>query len=374
MYFAIFGKMKVDGNSYCSIWPDAIREDVVHVIDQRMLPHRFSVADLRNIDEMCTAIRDMWVRGAPLIGAGAAWGMYLATFEGSFQHDTTGTLNKAYRDLMDTRPTAVNLLWALEEARNAVKGLSGKDVIRSALRKNAEKICSADIAVNRSIGESGLPLLEAIAERKKGGVVQILTHCNAGWLATVDYGTATAPIYLAHAKNIPLHVYVSETRPRNQGAHLTAWELLQEGIPHTLIADNASGYLMQSGRVDIVLVGTDRTTRNGDVVNKTGTYLKALAAKANHIPFYVALPSTSIDSARHVPLADIPIEERDADEVKYVLGLAEDGLQKVLICPPETPASNFAFDITPSEYISGLITERGLCEASEQALSAMFGI
>jgi methylthioribose-1-phosphate isomerase len=358
--------MKVGDRHYRSIWlaPDG---RTVQIIDQTRLPHDFVVVDLTTMDQAATAIRDMWVRGAPLIGATAAYGMALQM---AADPSDTG-LSHGYDTLYRTRPTAVNLRWALDEMRRLLAPLAPAERAEAAYAR-AAAICDEDVEINRRIGAHGLSVIEAIAARKPGPV-NILTHCNAGWLATVDWGTATSPIYHAVAKGIPVHVWVDETRPRNQGAHLTAWEMASHGIPHHLIVDNAGGHLMQHGQVDMVIVGTDRTTARGDVCNKIGTYLKALAAHDNAIPFYVALPSPTIDWTVQDGLAEIPIEERSGDEVSLVQGKLADGTRTSLrISPEATPAGNPAFDVTPARLVTGLITERGISPATEAGLAAMF--
>jgi methylthioribose-1-phosphate isomerase len=358
--------MLVDGRPWRSIW---VADDArtVQVIDQRHLPHDFVVADLVTMDQAAVAIRDMWVRGAPLIGATAAYGMALQMAA----DPSDAGLGHGFDRLLATRPTAVNLRWALEDMRARLAPLAASDR-RDAAYARAARVCDEDVAINHRIGLHGLTLISDIAARKDGPV-NILTHCNAGWLATVDWGTATAPVYLAAAQGIPVHVWVDETRPRNQGAHLTAWEMAGQGISHHLITDNAGGHLMQRGQVDIVIVGTDRTTARGDVCNKIGTYLKALAAHDNGVPFHVALPSPTIDWRVQDGLTGIPIEERAADEVHHVQGLAEDGTRtRLRISPLATPAANPAFDVTPARLVTGLITERGLCAATTAGLAALF--
>jgi methylthioribose-1-phosphate isomerase len=359
--------MKVDGKPTRTIWlePDGWS---VGVIDQTALPHRYVTARLTNLAEAAHAIRAMVIRGAPLIGAAAAYGMCLALREDASDE----ALERAYATLLAARPTAINLKWALEEMLAAVRNRPRAERTAAAYRRAAE-ICDEDVAINKAIGRNGLPLIEAVAARKKPGEpVNVLTHCNAGWLATVDVGTATAPIYLAHDKGIAVHVFADETRPRNQGASLTAWELGHHGVPHTVIADNTGGHLMQHAMVDLAIVGTDRVTANGDVCNKIGTYLKALAAHDNGVPFYVALPSSSIDW--NLPDGrSIPIEQRGADEVSFVWGRDEDGkIGKVRISPDATRAANYAFDVTPARLVTGLITERGVCAASNAGLRGLF--
>lgn len=360
--------MNVQGRPTRTIWPSADGA-AVEIIDQTRLPHAFATERLETLDAAAHAIRAMLVRGAPLIGATAAWGLWLA-----LRRDATdAALAKAHATLLATRPTAVNLRWALDRVRAHVAPLAVNQRA-SAARQLAMDICEEDVALNRGIAAAGLPLIRAAAARKKPGErVNVLTHCNAGWLATVDLGTATAPIYAAHDAGIPLHVWVDETRPRNQGASLTAWELLNHGVPHTVIADNAGGHLMQHGEVDLIIVGTDRTTASGDVCNKIGTYLKALAAHDNGVPFYVAAPSPSIDWTLHDGLRDIPIEERDAREVSHLTGRQADGtVATISILPEGSAAANPAFDVTPARLVTGLITERGVCAANAEALKKLF--
>jgi methylthioribose-1-phosphate isomerase len=309
----------------------------------------------------------MAVRGAPLIGATAAWGLYLAALE----KPQAAAIKAAADSLLEARPTAVNLRWAVERMLRIVDTQDPAD-LAGAMRRDAQAICAEDVEISRGIGEHGVRLLADIARRKPGKPVNVLTHCNAGSLATINYGTATAPIYFAQQRGIDVHVWVDETRPRNQGSQLTAWELAESGVPHTLIVDNAGGHLMQHGHVDIVITGTDRTTRCGDVANKIGTYLKALAARDNDIPFYVALPSTTIDWHSRDGLREIPIEERDADEVSWVYGVGDGGPVRVRTTAAGTPVSNYAFDVTPARLVTGLVTERGICEASEAGLLGLF--
>ncbi len=360
--------MKVDGKPMRSIWlePDGWS---VGVIDQTRLPHRLVTARLATLEDAAHAIRAMQIRGAPLIGATAAYGVCLA-----LRADPSDeALERAYAVLLETRPTAINLKWALDEMVAAVRNRPRSERGAAAYRRAAE-ICEQDVAINSAIARHGLPLIEAVAARKKPGErVNILTHCNAGWLAAVDVGTATAPIYLAHDSGIPIHVFADETRPRNQGASLTAWELGHHGVPHTVIADNTGGHLMQHGRVDLVIVGTDRVTANGDVCNKIGTYLKALAARDNNVPFYVALPSPTIDFAVADGVAEIPIEERSADEVATMTGRTADGrIETVRIVPDGSPVANYGFDVTPARLVTGLITERGVVAAAKSALAGAF--
>jgi methylthioribose-1-phosphate isomerase len=359
--------MKINGQPYRTIWLDVNGENV-SIIDQTRLPHEFIIVPLRSCEEAAVAIQTMLVRGAPLIGATAAWGVYLAAKEDASE----SALEKSFERLLLTRPTAVNLRWALEKAKNTLFALPKSERVDSAKRL-ATKICEEDVNNCRLIGGHGAEIIRKIWESKgKTQPVNILTHCNAGWLATVDWGTATAPIYVAFEQKIALHVWVDETRPRNQGASLTAWELGQQGVPHTLISDNAGGHLMQSGKVDLVLTGTDRTAANGDVANKIGTYLKALAAYDNNIPFYVGLPSSTIDwNCNHG--RDIPIEEREQSEVLTLTGLTKAGnIETINIAPAKTRAANPAFDVTPARLVTGLITERGVCEASAEGLKLLY--
>jgi methylthioribose-1-phosphate isomerase len=360
--------MNVAGRSYRTIWPSADGA-AVEIIDQTRLPHAFATARLATLDDTAHAIRAMLVRGAPLIGATAAWGMWLALRADA----SDAALAHACTTLLATRPTAVNLHWALDRVHAHVARKPPAERAAAA-RLLAIEICAEDVALNRGIGAAGLPLIRAIPARKKsGGCVNVLTHCNAGWLATVDVGTATAPIYAAHAAGIPVHVWVDETRPRNQGASLTAWELLNHGVPHTVIADSAGGHLMQHGRVDLVIVGTDRTTATGDVCNKIGTYLKALAARDNGVPFYVAAPSPSIDWTVRDGVREIPIEERSAREVTHLSGrLADGSIATIALTPEGSAAANPAFDVTPARLVTGLITERGVCPATTEGLAQLF--
>ena len=357
--------MKVDGRSYRTLWPTADGR-AIEVIDQTLLPHRFATRRIGDLDSAVVAIKTMVVRGAPLIGAAGAYGLALALRDAA----DDASLERAHSALLASRPTAVNLRWALDDVRARVAPLPPRARAAAAWARAAE-ICDEDVALNRRIGEAGLPLIEA-AHRARGRVVNVLTHCNAGWLATVDWGTATAPIYLAHDRGVPVHVFVDETRPRNQGAALTAYELGQHGVPHTLIADNAGGHLMQHGQIDLCIVGADRITARGDAANKIGTYLKALAARANHVPFYVAAPHTTIDWTIENGL-EIEIEQRSADEVTHITGRLDDGgIARVALAPPGTRAVNPAFDVTPAELIEAFITDRGLCPATKPALAALF--
>jgi methylthioribose-1-phosphate isomerase len=359
--------MKVDGRHYRSIWrsPDGWS---VSAIDQRRLPHEFVIARLTTCTEAAEAIRSMLVRGAPLIGATAAYGMALAMRD----DNSDSAIERAYQTLIATRPTAINLKWALEEMRSVLRPLPPSARMDAAYAR-ADDIAEEDVVINQGIAKNGLALIEAIAAKKPGEAVNVLTHCNAGWLAAVDWGTATAPIYLAHDRGISVHVWVDETRPRNQGASLTAWELGHHGVPHTVIPDNTGGHLMQHGKVDLVILGTDRVAANGDVCNKIGTYLKALAAHDNGVPFYVALPSPTIDFSVADGITQIPIEQRGGEEVTHMTGLTGDGrIETVRIVPEGSPVANYAFDVTPARLVTGLITERGVLKADRAALSAAF--
>ena len=359
--------MKVDGKHTRTIWVEPDRS--VGTIDQTLLPHRYATIRLETVEDAARAIKTMQVRGAPLIGAAAAYGMALATR----QDASDAALERAYALLLATRPTAVNLKWALDEMMAALRNRPRAERIAAAYRR-AQEIADEDVEINAAIGRHGLKLIEAIAAKKKlGEPVNVLTHCNAGWLATVDWGTATSAIYQAHDQGIPVHVWVDETRPRNQGASLTAWELGQHGVAHTVIPDNTGGHLMQHGEVDIAIVGTDRVTAQGDVANKIGTYLKALAAKDNNVPFYVALPSPTIDFTVLDGVKEIPIEQRGADEVTTMTGRMADGrIESVRIVPDGSNVANYGFDVTPARLITGLITERGVVVATRAALAEAF--
>ncbi len=367
--------MKVKDTHYRSVWVHSTEPASIGIIDQRHLPHRWVIEHLESPEQVFNAIRDMHTRGAPLIGAVAAYGVWLAA---AAEPANAEAILKICDYLDQARPTAINLAWALERQRKVIASASWGDAAQSAgveaLLAEAKRIADEDVACNEAIGRHGLQLIEDLHQRHPDRPVNILTHCNAGWLATVDWGTATSPMYQAWDAGIPLHVWVDETRPRNQGAQLTAWELGQHGIPHTLICDNAGGHLMQHGKVDMVITGTDRTTRQGDVANKIGTYLKALAARDNGIPFYVALPSSTVDWQVRNGLKEIPIEERNGDEVRKVQGLniSRSEADEVLICPADSPAANPAFDVTPARLVSALITERGVCPASEEGLLSLF--
>lgn len=364
--------MHINGKLYQTIWEHPDDVSIIQIIDQRNLPHELLIEELKTTSDFENAIREMHVRGAPLIGATAAYGIYVACIEASRSAHFEQHLQQAANRLKQTRPTAVDLFNLIDRCLDRIAVIDTiPDKVNTALAE-ARLICSETINYCHQIGLHGVTLIEAIYAQTNQPV-QILTHCNAGWLATVQYGTATAPIYEAHKRGIPLHVWVDETRPRNQGARLTAFELGQEGIPHTIIADNTGGLLMQKGQVDMVIVGSDRTSRNGDVANKIGTYLKALAAYDNQIPFYVALPESSFDFSMANGVEEIPIEERSAEEIRYMQGIDEDGaLKKVLICPPESPAINYGFDVTPAKYITRIITERGICAASESGILSLY--
>ena len=355
--------MRINGKALRTIW---FEDNKVKIIDQTKLPHQFIIKDLKTVKDAINAIKVMEVRGAPLIGGTAAYGIVLAIIE----KNDLSFINQAAEDLINSRPTAINLKWAVDRMLKKIKGVNSKEILTLALNE-AKAICEEDIGFCKSIGEHGLKIIEAIYKKKKD-TVNILTHCNAGWLATIDWGTATSPIYHAHQKGIKVHVWVDETRPRNQGANLTSYELNEEGVPNTIIADNTGGILMQRGQVDMCIVGTDRTLANGDVCNKIGTYLKALAAKDNNVPFYVALPSSTIDW-KIKEAKDIPIEERNSEELSHIEGVNKKGeIEKFLIYPKKSKAMNLAFDITPAKYVTGLITERGICDASKEGLQKLF--
>ncbi|MDA8972330.1 S-methyl-5-thioribose-1-phosphate isomerase [bacterium] len=360
--------MKINGKKFHTIWLKENDEQIVQIIDQRFLPHEFVIENLETVDDVERAIREMHVRGAPLIGVAAAFGMYLSALEAIDNQQFTKYINESAEKLKAARPTAVNLAWAVDQQLELVS--ENYKILPSILLENAERIKKESIDRCKKIGEFGLPLIEDIYQRTEQ-IVNILTHCNAGWMACIDYGTATAPIYAAHDKGIPVHVWVDETRPRNQGARITAFELQEHGVPHTVITDNAGGHLMQHGEVDMVLVGTDRTARNGDVCNKIGTYLKALAAKDNNIPFYVGAPTSSIDFSLKNGF-EIPIEERGEEEVKYIQGMCDGEIKKILLTPKASPAANFAFDVTPARLVTGLITEFGICKASQEELLRLY--
>ena len=356
-------------SAFRTIW--TTEDNDVEVIDQRMLPHNWVVKKLVTYTDAENAIKEMIVRGAPLIGATAAYGIYLAAREKVKKNLPDSFMDEAFTALRASRPTAVNLFWALDRMKKALENTS--DLVQTAWLE-AGNIVEDDVETCRMIGVHGLPIIEALSHQKKGETVHILTHCNAGMLGCIEWGTISSPIYQAVEKGIKVHVWVDETRPRNQGANLTCYELTRHGVDHTLIVDNTGGHLMQHGMVDMVIVGTDRTTRKGDVANKIGTYLKALAAKDNNIPFYVALPSTTLDWNISDGLKEIPIEERNQDEVKYVIGKSKTTgeMDEVLICPETTNAANYGFDVTPARLVTALITERGVCAATEEGLVSLF--
>src|SRR5438067_9997176 len=356
--------MNVRGRHYRTIWPKPDDDRVIQLIDQRFLPHQFVIEEVRTVAEMAAAIREMHVRGAGLIGAAAGYGMYLATFESD--------LNAAAEQLKATRPTAVNLAWAIDRQLRNIGGATTPEQRQRVAFQTAQEIADEDAEYCRRIGGHGVELIRNLSAKKKSAPVNILTHCNAGWLAFVDHGSATSPIYAAHDAGIPVHVWVDETRPRSQGSKLTAWELGEHGVPHTVIADNAGGHLMQRGNVDAVMVGTDRTTYTGDVANKIGTYLKALAAKDNAVPFYVALPSSSFDWSIRDGVREIPIEERGSEEVSHADGWHGGEQIEVRVTPQSSAAANFGFDVTPRQLVTGLITERGICQANEESILGLF--
>jgi len=364
--------MNVEGKNYRTIWLNENNDAIISIIDQRFLPHKFVIENLTSVNEVAIAIVDMHIRGAGLIGATAGYGMYLAVLESKGKESFDEHLIHLANKLKSTRPTAVNLEWAVNKQIAAIsKGETMEEKI--AIAKNtAQQIADEDAQYCKRIGEHGVNIIQQISKSKNAEVVNILTHCNAGWLAFVDHGSATSSIYEAHKRGIKVHVWVDETRPRNQGASLTAWELLQQGIPHSVIADNTGGHLMQHALVDLVITGADRVTRTGDAANKIGTYLKALAAFDNNIPFYVALPSSTFDWNISDGIKEIEIEERNPDEVKYMQGLCDGELKTILITPLNSAAVNYGFDVTPSRLISGLITERGVCKANEQAILKLF--
>jgi methylthioribose-1-phosphate isomerase len=363
--------MKVNGKNLRTIWLDSDKK-TVKIIDQRQLPHELRIVDLQTVDDVIMAIKDMYVRGAPLIGVTGAYGVYLAALNAPDPQVKDAYLMTACERLKSTRPTAVNLAWAVDTVLAAVLKEKPPDRRIRAAKDQAARITEQEVEHCKNIGIHGLPLIEAISRQKKGQPVNILTHCNAGWLACIEYGTATAPIYTAFDRGIDLHVWVDETRPLNQGNRLTAWELGKHGVRHTIITDNAGGHIMQQGKVDMVIVGSDRTTTTGDVANKIGTYLKALAAKDNNIPFYVALPSSTFDWNLRDGIKEIPIEERDPDEIRYIEGRLDAKAARVLICPEKSAVANYAFDVTPAKYVTGFITERGICRATEEEIKRLF--
>jgi methylthioribose-1-phosphate isomerase len=365
--------MNVNGKRYRTIWLKESDPSVVQIINQQVLPFKFEILDLRTVEDVRRAIKDMHVRGAGLIGASAAYGMYLAALEAD-ESNFDQHLKASAEILKKTRPTASNLAWAADIMLSKLIGSKARlSEKRESARLQAQAITDSDAESCKNIGLHGLEIIKAISAKKNGEAVNILTHCNAGWLAFVDYGSALSPVYAAFDAGIKVHVWVDETRPRNQGASLTAWELGGHGVPHDLVPDNAGGHMMQHGLVDMVITGADRVTRQGDAANKIGTYLKALAAKENNIPFYVALPSSTFDFKMRDGLKEIPIEERDASEVRLIYGKTVNGLLETLqICPDATPARNWGFDVTPNRYITGLITERGICPASEQGILSLY--
>ena len=357
--------MKIEGKQYRTICFDE-KSQTVKIIDQTKLPHQFIIKDLKTVKDAINAIKTMEVRGAPLIGGTAAYGIVLAVME----NNDLEFIKKSSEELIKSRPTAINLQWAVHRMNNKLSMVNSNDLFNIAL-KEAKEICDEDVKFCENIGLNGLKIIEEIYNKKKD-TINILTHCNAGWLATINWGTATSPIYHAKKKGIPVHVWVDETRPRNQGANLTSYELNEEQIPNTIIADNTGGILMQRGEVDMCIVGTDRTLSTGDVTNKIGTYLKALAAHDNNIPFYVALPSSTIDWDIK-DFKEIPIEERNSEELSHIEGLDENNnIKKILIYPKKSKAMNLAFDVTPAKYVTGLITEKGVCEASKEGLTKLF--
>ena len=364
--------MKVNGTNYHTIWLHPKIQYGLQVIDQRKLPFEFAVVDLLTVRDAFEAIRNMTVRGAPLIGVTGAYGVCLGLLHAT-ENNWSTALKESAGLLKSARPTAVNLALLVDEMCSSLSKCLSREMALQMAYREAARMKDREISWSEAIGEHGLKLIEAISQKKKGQPVNILTHCNAGWLACIDWGTATAPIYKAFHKKIPVHVWVDETRPRNQGARLTAWELAQEGVPHTVIPDNAGGHLMQHGMVDLCIVGSDRTTATGDVANKTGTYLKALAALDNHVPFYVALPSSSIDFSMRDGIREIPIEQRDGEEVSWMEGRLENGkIERIKIVNDLSPVANYGFDVTPARFVTALITERGICKASEEGIRRLF--
>ena len=363
--------MNIGGVPYRTIWISKQDNSIVRIIDQRFLPYKFIIQDLKTVDDIVRAIKEMQIRGAGLIGVTAGYGMYLATINSKKENNPDIYIKEAAEKLKATRPTAINLSYAIERQMGEIENEKNpQEKVKIAL-KVAEDIANEDIENCRRIGLHGLKIIKRLNKKKRGEVINILTHCNAGWLAFVDYGSALAPIYAAFDGGIKVHVWVDETRPRNQGARLTAWELEQHGVPYTVIPDNTGGCLMQRGEVDLVIVGADRVTKRGDVINKIGTYLKALAAYDNHVPFYVALPSTTFDWNIE-DVSKIPIEERDSEEVNYIEGLCDNVIKKVLLTPKNSPAKNYGFDITPAKLVTGLITERGTCKALQKKIQELF--
>lgn len=364
--------MKVNGKQYRTIWFTGHDPETISIINQLMLPHRFEIIQLAMVNEFIYAIKEMQVRGAGLIGVTAGYAMYFAAQEAAKEPDFEKALAEKANSIAQARPTAVNLSWAVNRQLQAMAGVATIEEKINVARLNAMAIADEDAACGRQIGLHGAAIIEAISKQKNGQPVNILTHCNAGWLAFTDFGSATAPVYEAHNRGIPVHVWVDETRPRNQGASLTAWELLNHGVPHTVIADNTGGHLMQHGMVDMVITGADRVTRTGDAANKIGTYLKALAAKDNGIPFYVALPSSTFDWAISNGLEEIEIEERSATELTHITGSCNGELKTIQVTPTGSPAKNYGFDVTPARLITGLITERGICAADEKDIFRLF--
>lgn len=366
--------MIVNGRHYRTIWLNETTGKSVFIINQLLLPHFFETEEINSWEQMTEAIKDMRVRGAGLIGAAAGYAMYLAALQAKNQPDFNAYIHHAAKMIAASRPTAVNLSWAVNRQLTALQNTESPEAKIAAAKSTAIAIANEDAECCRQIGKHGVELLKEIAQNKNGAPVNVLTHCNAGWLAFVDYGSALAPVYEAHSQGINIHVWVSETRPRNQGASLTAWELQQQGVPYTVIADNTSGHLLQNKMADIVITGADRVTRTGDVANKIGTYLKALAAHDNKVPFYVALPSSTFDWNITNGLTEIEIEQRHADEVKYLQGFHQSEIKKVLLTPFQSAAANYGFDVTPSRLISGLITERGICPATEPGIMNLFSV
>ncbi|MDT8402490.1 MAG: S-methyl-5-thioribose-1-phosphate isomerase [Bacteroidales bacterium] len=363
--------MRIGDKHYESIWLNKNDDKVVNIIDQTRLPFKFEILSLRTVEDVFNAIRNMNLRGAPLIGVAAAYGIYLACLEITAYTRTREYLLNASKYLKSARPTAVNLEWAVGRQMEVLSGFCRRDRLITASLNTAKAIAGEEKERCRLIGEAGLEIIRDLSNNKKEEPVNILTHCNAGWLACVDYGTATAPVYLAHDRGIKVHVWVDETRPRNQGSRLTAWELGNHGVPYTLITDNAGGHLMQQGKVDLVITGSDRTALNGDTANKTGTYMKALAARDNNIPFYAALPTSSIDINIKNGIKEIPVEERDDKEVLYTEGLYNDEIVNARISPANARAANYGFDITPATLITGLITEKGICRARKEDIEKL---
>jgi len=364
--------LKINKKNYRTIWLDPIDNNVVKVIDQRYLPHKFEILDLLTMSDVYNAIEDMAVRGAPLIGATAAWGVYLSAIEALSKNYDVEFIKQQSLNLRNSRPTAINLEWAVNRMLSTVVLHEDLNEMTKALREEAKAICDEDVEESKAIGMSGLKVIKEISMAKPNQPINILTHCNAGWLATIDYGTATSPIYTARDSGIDLHIWVDETRPRNQGSNLTAWELAHEGIKHSIIVDNAGGYLMQQGEVDLIIVGSDRTTKSGDVCNKIGTYLKALAAFDNKVPFYVALPESTFDWNIEDGLKEIPIEIRDEDEIAFISGSIENRVERVKVIPDKSTCLNIAFDVTPSKFITGLITPRGICKADKASIQELY--